>query len=413
MNRAQTLGRKAATRLVADPPEWLRTLRRDAATQDLGVSWHDDDTIAEETEDADERPSDWGLHTQATRQHIRLNRPHLVPVAAGPEYTRRGMGTESDATWYVDSRDPQHLLFAPSPEYPPFLHVPAGTTAEQMAQVLRGFFPVPRPTRVTLPKVARGFLGYLGRLGVPSPYTGQVEGIDGLTLDRYYTMNLYTEVNSWGSAFFDDPYPEEWHRPIEMIGLGREAMKQADAVPSKTWRTAHSGSYLTIEAHDGELLVGEVRYRSNTYPEVVEKLNATFGSYFPTDLPVDVIGALLGFDFQTIDMLERELAEETDPGKMLGQLHIATALAYGDLDAFARLRPHFDHDNPSYRAQAMNFLLSYNYAYVLEELAHTEPEEQLSEQLHRVLNRGINSRHPDIFEGGADYDYDDEDEDDE
>jgi len=413
VNRAQTLSRKASGRLVADPPAWLTVLRRDPATQALGVTWHDDDTIVRETDEADERPSDWGLHTQATMQHIRLNRPHMVPVASGPQYTGRGMGIETGAVWYVDSRDPSQLLFAPSPAYPTFLHVPGGTTADEMAGVLRGFFPLPRPNRLTLPKVARGFMGYLEHLGVPSPYTGQVEGIDGLTLDRYFTMNLYAEAGSWGSAYYDDPYPEEFRRPIEMIGIGREAMKQADSVPSMTWRTAHTGSYVTFEAHHGELLVGEVRYRPNTYPEVVERLNAAFGSYFPTDLPVDVIGTLLGFDFQTIDMLERELDEETDLGDKLGQLHIAVALAYGDLDALARLRPYFHDDNGSYRSQAMNFLLPYNYEWLLEELVLTEPAEQLRNQLDRMLDRGINSNHPDIFDGDSAYDDDYDDDSDE
>ncbi|MCP2328276.1 hypothetical protein HDA40_006783 [Hamadaea flava] len=411
MSRAQVLGRKAAGRLVADPPAWLTALRLDPAVEALGVTWHDDESITRESAEADERPSDWGLHTQATMQHIRLNRPHLVPVARGPQYTGRGLGIESDAVWYVDGRDPRQLLFAPSAAYPTFLHVPGGTTADQMAEALRGFFPAERPTRVTLPKVARGFLGYAERLGVPSPYTGQVEGIDGLTLDRYFTMNLYAEAGSWGSAYYDDPYPEEFGRPIEMIGIGREAQKQADGVPSMTWRTAHSGSYVTFEAHYGEMLVGEVRYRPSTYPEVVEALNAYFGSYFPTDLPVDVIGALLGFDFQTIDMLERELDVETDLGDKLGQLHIAVALAHGDVDALARLRPYFHDDNGSYRSQAMNFLLPYNYEWMLEELVLTEPEEQLTRQLNQILDRGISGRHPDIFDGDGYAGYDDEEDD--
>jgi len=139
-----------------------------------------------------------------------------------------------------------------------------------------------------------------------------------------------------------------------------------------------------------------------------EQPTTTFGSTFPTDLPVDAAGALLGFDFQTIDMLERDLAVETDPSNALGALQIATALAYGDLDAFARLRPHFRPRQPVFRAHAMNFLLPYNYQYVLEELVLTESEADLAEQVHRMLNDGINSRHRDIFDG-----VDDEDEDDE
>lgn len=411
MDRAQTLSRKAVAKVQEGPPDWLGALRNDPAAAALGVTWLDDDAIAKDAAEASERPTDWAMHTTATLQHIRLNRPHLVLVATGPEYTSRGMGLAGDAAWFVDSRDPRQLSFVPSRDYPTFLHVPAGTTADGMAAALGGYFPLPRPTRVTLPKVARGFLGYVGRLHVPSPYSGQLEPVEGLTLDRYYTMNHYTEVSSWGSAYFDDPYPEEPRPMLQLMGISRDAAEQGNGVPSMTWRTAHSGSYLTIEAHFGEIFVGEVRYRPSSHPGVVAAMNATFGSYFPTDLPVDVIGALLGFDFQTVDMLEAELAQETDPGNALGQLQIATALAYGDLDAVTRLRPYFDHDSPSYRAQALNFLLPYNYEYLLEELVLSEPEAQLSEQLHRMLNQGINNRHPDVFEGGADEDDDDYEED--
>lgn len=416
MDRAQTLSRKAVAKAQQSPPDWLVALRGDPASTTLGVTWLDDAGIAEDAENVEERPSDWGLHTNATMQHIRLNRPHLVEVGSGPEFTRRGMGVAGEAAWLIDTRDPRQLLFAPDRDYRTFLHVPAGTTAETMAQVLSSYFPSPRPTRLTLPKVARGFLGYLERLSVPSPYSGQLEAVNGLTLDRYFTMNGYTEVSSWGSAYPDDPYPEESLPMLQLAGISREASQQGDGVPSMTRRTAHSGSYLTFEAHFGQLLVGEVRYRPTSHPQMVEAMNAAFGSYFPTDLPVDVIGALMGFDFMTIDMMEQELARETDPGNVLGQLQIATALTYGDLDAFARLRRYFDHEDASYRAQALNFLLPYNYEFLLEELVLTEPDAELAGQVQRILNEGISNRHPDAFEGGDDYDddhEDDEDEDDE
>jgi len=410
--RALTLVRAAVAALRADPPDWLTALRADPATVGLGLSWLDDDAITEAAEDAPERPSDWSLHTAATQQHIRLNRPHLVPVATSSHPSRGFADMASTAYWYVDGRAPERLLFAPDPNYPTFLHVPVGTTAGDVAEVLAGFFPDPPPTRTAFTKVTRGFMGYREDHSVPSPYNGGLEAIDGLTLDRYYTMNVFSHGNSWGSAFPDDPYPAEPLDMLQLTAFGREALKQDDGVPSKTWRTAHSGSYVTVEIHKEALLVGEIRYRPGNRPEVVADLNARFGSTFPTDLPVDAVGMLLGFDFQTADIAIGDVPTVEDLGERLGALQIALAVTYGDLDGLDRLRPHLTHEDPRFRVRALNMLLDYNYEFLLEELVLAETEATIVEQTQGFLDEGIGARHPDAFEGEGD-DYDDEDEDDE
>lgn len=407
--RAPTLVRAAVAALRDDPPAWLTALRADPATVHIGLSWLDDDAVAEAAEEAPERPSDWSRHTPATQQYIRLNRPHLVPVATSRHPSRAFADATDTAYWYVDARSPERLLFAPDPNYPPFLHVPVGTTAAEVAEVLEGFFPDPLPTRTTFTKVARGFMGYLEHHTVPSPYSGGLEAIDGLTLDRYYTMNVFSHGHSWGSAFPDDPFPAEPLNMLQMAAFGREALKQDDGVPSKTWRTAHSGTYVTIEIHKGALLVAEVRYRPSNRPQAVADLNARFGSTFPADLPVDAVGMLLGFDFQTTDMTIADVPTVEDLGERLGALQIALAVTYGDPDGLDRLRPYLRHEDPRFRVHVCNMLLDYNYEFLLEELTLTETEAEIAEQTHGFLNQGIGARHPDTFEGGA-YEYEDEDE---
>lgn len=408
--RALTLVRAAVSAVRAEPPGWLTALRADPATVELGLSWLDEDAITEAAEDASERPSDWSRHTPATQQHIRMNRPHLVPVATSSHPSRAFADETHTAYWYVDARAPERLLFAPDPNYPTFLHVPAGITAADIAAVLEGFFPDPLPTRTAFTKVARGFMGYLDGHSVPSPYDGGLSAIDGLALDRYYTMNVFAHPHSWGSAFPDDPYPAEPLGMLAMTAFGRETLKQDDGVPSKTWRTAHSGSYVTIEIHKESLLVAEICYRPDERSGAVADLNARFGSTFPADLPVDAVGMLLGFDFQTTDMVIADVPTVEDLGERLGAVQIALAVTYGDLDALDRLRPHFAHEDPRFRANVCNMLLDYNYEFLLEEAALTETEAAIAEQTHEFLDRGIGARHADAFEGGSDYDDEDEDD---
>ncbi|MEU7897129.1 hypothetical protein AB0B45_30220 [Nonomuraea sp. NPDC049152] len=403
---------RAAARLAVDPPEWLDRLRADAGATALGVTWLDADALREETAESEESVFDGIMHTEATLRHVHENRPHMMRVASGPEYAGK-QGFETKAAWYVDTRDPTGLLLAASSSYPTFLWIPADGTVEGMRRALGGLFPSPRPTRATLPRTARGFMGYADQIGVPNVYNGEFVPIDGLELDRYYAMNTFTEVHSWGSGVSDDPYPEEFLPPIQFLGLSEGYMKQSPGVPSMTWRTSASGSYLSIEAHMGKLFVAEARYRPNPNPEVIEKLNAEFGSTFPVDLPVDVVGALLGFDFRPLELWEEELAVEEDPGHVLGQMEIAIALAHGDLDAVDRLRPYFSHETPGVRVHLLNYARQYNLEFLLEELVLAEDDPTLIEQINRSLDKGTGDAHPDIFEEGTYRDDDEEEDEDE
>jgi hypothetical protein len=383
-----------AQRMALAPPDWLERLRTDASTSELGVSWYEPGTL--EPEDEPDHPADSAMHTEATWRHVRENLPHMVLVATGPKYP--GYGYEDQAAWYVDSRAPEGLLLAPSSDYAPFLWIPAEGTVDGMRQALGGLFPAPRPTRVTLPNTARGFVGYAHHLVLPHVYSGELVPFNGHDLTRYYTMNGYTGLGAWGSAILDDPNPTEPQPMLALISAGREWLRQSPGVPSLTWRTAASGSYVGFEAHRGRLMVAEARYRPNPNPQVIEKLNAEFGWHFPTDLPVDVVGALLGFGFEPLERIEQELATERDPAQFLGLMEIATALTHGDLDALERLKPYFSHPDSGVRAKLLEFAFVYNLEFLVEELLIGETDEQLAERAHAFLDQDPADVHPDLFE---------------
>jgi len=135
-------------------------------------------------------------------------------------------------------------------------------------------------------------------------YSGEFGSVDGLELDRYFTRVQFVEVDSWGSAHLDDPLRDDMPAasPLVLVAASRRGghkQQRLGRVPSMTWRTVHSRSYLSFEIHMRELVCAAVRYRPapNSHQAVVAELNETFGTTFPTDLPLDVIGALTGFGY--------------------------------------------------------------------------------------------------------------------
>lgn len=419
MSREERLARKAAESIVDKPPAWLVRLRASGGAP--GCSLLDDQTILANAEKGFGPSLGDPVQPEAVVQYIRKHRPHMVQVAEGPEYVSRSPGWSA---WYVDSRAPDQLFFAPAGDGPPFLWIPTEGTPDGIASALSGYYPDLWPTRTELPAVARGFMGYRSQVGVKDPLYGGHIPATRENLANYYNAVMFTQPGWWGSSCLDDPYPEGPDTSLPLGGLprlgldlqviGESAKEQAHGVPSMTWRTAQSRSYLSIEGHRGELFVANVRYRPSNHPQVVEAMNAEFGCPFPLDLPVDVIGALLGFDFSTLEMWESCLAKETEIGDILGQLEIALALSHGDLDAVERLRPYMDHEDPRARSEALNMVASYQYLWILEEFARSEPEPSLSEQMQRALNRNGTGWQPDVF--AFDYDdegYEDEDEEDE
>ncbi|MFF5263599.1 hypothetical protein ACFY4C_32125 [Actinomadura viridis] len=191
----------AAAALAESPPEWLARLRADPGPAALGITWLDPGDIRADG-GADETVFDGIMYSRATREYIDRHRPHMVRVASGPGYVG-GFGLEHEAAWYVDTRDPDRPLLAPNVSYPPFLWIPAEeASTEGMRRAMEGLFPSTKPVRATLPKTSRGFMGYADRMRVPNVYSGEFVPIDGLELDRYYTMNTFTE-GCRGAAILD------------------------------------------------------------------------------------------------------------------------------------------------------------------------------------------------------------------
>jgi tetratricopeptide (TPR) repeat protein len=383
-------------RWVARGPEWLRVLATEPELGELGFGFLD---IAERERLLTRARRTWTtgpvgtLHTSATLAEAQRRLATVEPVAWGPA-TRRRDGAEEKSVLWLDDADPTRLWLAPGEAYPPFLWVDAGADVDALAVALAELAPPRGMRREHLPATVRAFLGYAGRIVVPSPYGGELEPAGIAELDRHLSLSPFLEPGAWGSAFADDPWPDQIPpQPglaLKMEARQKEMSAQAPGQPwSSTWRLRHSRAYFTIEAHHDDIFVVEVRYRPAPHERVVAHMNATFGCDFPRDMPLDAIAVLLGFAFDGAGDLEPALERADDPEEIAGLLLVLSALRHSQLDAHALWRAYAGHAEPVVRATVANIALAYNFESLLEERSLLEPDAGLRAEIEAALDEGI------------------------
>ena len=395
---------------------WMSALRRDPELEPLGLEWlaePESERILRDLLAEHERGPLGTMHTEATLRRSREVLATRRAVARGPG-SRTRERVEEPCLLFVDGLRPQDgLWLALSASYPPFLWLRVEPRARGLRRALAESFTLPRaaseakgprgaagstsrggPRRVDMPHRARGFLGYRSRFFVPSPYTGGLEPATILELDRHFSINPFVESAAWGSAYDDDPWPDEIPaQPGLTLKLAERQAQVAQQERGQVWsltrRTRHSRSYLTIEVHHRDLFVAEVRYRPSPHVGVIEAMNAHFGCDYPTDLPVDAVAALLGFQFDGAPDLEAELARATDPEQLAGLLYVLSALRHDDPGALPIWRRHLEHPSIEVRSTIVDVAVAYNYEVLLEEMSLREPDPTLRAEVETLLDEGI------------------------
>jgi len=394
-------------------PPWLAELRASFGIERFGLRWvceAESREFGQRLLDTYERGPIGTMHTPATLDASRGMLEHCHLIAVGPASATRDRILEP-TLFFIDERNPRSLLLAWSEAYPPFLWVDAGTTTATLLEALSDLFPRPKLKRLDMTRTARGFMGYRLRFGVPSPYSGEIEPANAAELDRHFAVNPFVESASWGSAFVDDPWPDEIPRQpgyVSKIAIRqREVNSQTEgAVWSISRRTRHSRSYLTIELHHRDIFIVEVRYRPAPHYAVIEDLNARFGCDYPLDMPLDAVAALLGFQFDSAEELVASLDSTAEPNTIAGLLTVLSALRHSDLGVVRYYRRYMDHPEPVVRTTLCNIFAAYNYESLLEEMSVIEPDEEIREQIEDLLDNGIPVPRYDPYN---DYETDDDD----
>ncbi|MCB9763962.1 MAG: tetratricopeptide repeat protein [Alphaproteobacteria bacterium] len=316
---------------------------------------------------------------------------NLTMLAECPSVWHRN-GFDVHGVLFVDLDQPEQLWFAPSTSMPATLWTPVAASAEAVRAVLDTIYPARRVPVGDLPLRRRAFMGYLEHMAVPNPYSGTMVQADFHELDRYFVFSPVLDAHLWGSAFPDDPWPDRIPpQPGWGIKIGAQSRKVRrqleDGVCRFTRRALFSRAQVSYELHRGRFYVWEVRYRPNPHPEVIEQLNALLGTTFPTDLPADVVGAILGFDWAEADDLEVALDAQTEPGTVMAYLDVIAALRHDDAGMIERLRPLID--DPALNLGIANICLAYNWESLLEDIGLTLPPGDARDQVTQILAQGI------------------------
>lgn len=377
--------------------DWLDELRADPELAGLDLRWLDEAESLEKTEALVASFADRGplgtLHTEATLSLCKELLHGRRVVARGPCSPSR-IGKTEFSWLLIDARDPTTLLLAPSFQTPPFLWIDIGTTRERLEAGLATLRCPPGLDRIRMRGRARGFMGYRLRFGVPSPYTAGAVPANALELDQHFALSPFLEPGSWGSAYADDPWPDAIPEQPDMMLKFSDRQKRVSAqAPGSVWsvthRTLYSRSYIGIELHHRDIFAFDIRYQPAPHAAVVERVNAHFGCDYPTDLPLDVVAAILGFGFDAATELLSQLESTADPDEIAALLTVLSALRHDDLSATRVYRRYMDHPDPVVRATLCNIFSAYNHESMLEEMCALETDDELREQLEAILDEGI------------------------
>ena len=387
---------------MRQPPDWWADLIAETTARQLGIRWNNPDEFKPVDDEA------WtgtmsNEHLDALDAQQRAGK---VVVGTGPQVTNRGTGTTATVQWYLDPAAPQRLWCALAEFYPAWLWIDVEPRADELAAVLSASHPKPRLDRRTLTAFSRGFLGFRPEVGIPNIHSGEMVPFNGADLDGYFGGVRYVEPGGWGSSRLDDPLPDDL--PVgDPDDLAAAAGVDSHAqllgrVPSMTWRTLHSRSHLSFEVHMRGLVYAAVRYRPSppTHRAVLRRFNENYRSCFPLDMPLDVVGALAGFQFATEETLEPFLTEPRDTIELATGLRVFAGLWCGDLRRVHRLREFADHTDPGVRLELARAANWYGYRFLLEEIALAETDPEMVANLEGLI---IEGSRPDTFNAFGDH----------
>lgn len=388
---------------MTTPPPWWDTLAAPGA--ELGIAWLDPGSwrpADDPGSDHADSPRTINLAERTDRDtELRTGR---VLVGTGPAVTTRVYGIEQPVGWYADGDG--GLWCSLAPYYPAWLWVAVDPTADGLREVLSSTFPRRDLMRADLTAAARGFVGYTTDVGVPNVYDGQFVPINGHDLDRYFGMTAYPMQNAWGSVHTDDPLRTDIGavKPLEMMAATKGKLAQRlGRVPSMTWRMLQSQAYLSIEIHARQLVCAAVRYvpAPASHQATVRRVNADFETAYPEDLPLDVIGALTGFDWETEQTLAHNLGPDATAGQIAAMVRVMYALRHGDLGATLALRDYARHPAATVRAATVNAAAWYGDTFMAYEMLVGETDPVAREQLLDLIERGVPG--PDTYNAFDDY----------
>lgn len=144
----------------------------------------------------------------------------------------------------------------------------------------------------------------------PNHYTNNLKGFMGNEnmlelnihdIETHFTLQKYTDKLIWGSMWNLHPFRQEYLEGhlsyMDSIIYTGQAMRQKESQYTMSVLTAYSKSMITIHDYK-EAFIVEVKYNPINTPQT-EQVNNLLGRGYKSDMPIDIILALINFPFLT------------------------------------------------------------------------------------------------------------------
>jgi hypothetical protein len=257
-------------------------------------------------------PTMWGALGDARRHRV-VGQSLVRPSRSGYD--------EGEVLWWaIDPAAPGRIFFCANPRIPAFLWPSAALDPDEILAILaplRRTLTTVDPETKDLPRSLRWFLGSWQSIGVPSPYTGELEPMSLHGFARIAVASPFLESLQWGSEQIEDPFVHFVDRGglDAAVALRRNGGYHPERVRSESYRLRHSRSVFVLEQHP-QGFVADVRYVPERNEAQVRAINERFGTRFPEDLPLDAIGVLMHFhDAADAASLRASLAAVSGPAE--------------------------------------------------------------------------------------------------
>jgi len=310
----------------------------------LDIAWVDsEDEARDQAPDTEHMPMGtlwtqgvWELNLEMAR--------HKLLVATGGYALLNGMGLDIEPAWYIDEQDPSKIWLAASSSVPPVYWIDVELDADAMRDALQSLMPPPEEAPR---KQLRAIMGYEQGLVVPNVYSGQLEEASPEALTNFWIFSPF--------------------RFAVMHG----------------WMTYFSRSWAGYDMHSGRLYIWNVDYvpAPPSHQRVVRRVSDANGFAYPEDMPIDLLGVVVGFDFATAELLQNQLEDTPDDDFLASVIVGLGALRYDDPDLDELIRPYMTHESESVRRAAFHVCYSYGLGDLMQEALASETVEDLREWL--------------------------------
>ncbi len=303
---------------MSNVPEWIASLNSRGFGNNQGIEFLSDAERQELAEDIS--PSLWQHYKPGAEERAQTTLAEGVPFARAP-LVDCGDGVKLRPVLWGKRDEPGRIWLQLSHEHPPDYWLAIDADSRALADVLSdydGSAPGPddelRELQVCLGAV---------------PALGEIE--------NYLVMSGYTDM-------------------MGLLGTTPAGMERFETkgITGCTWRTCFSRSRLSLEIFNFDVggaypLVGEIHYRPRTPNPAIAALNERYGLAWPSDLPVDVAGALEPFPCLTKAQVRGHLDGDLSRPEAIA---LVFALTYMVDDYPATLRELMAHDADDVRLAA-------------------------------------------------------------